>query len=227
MKFEKRQKARELRIGGKSVPNIAKELGVAKSSVSMWVRDIQLTEEQRKNFGTNQGKHLLAFSQERKISSLKLRQKYQEDGRKRAAEHDLLHCMGCMLFWAEGTKDKNTITFTNSDVHMLRIFLRFLRECFHVTNNQITVRINCFIKHEADWESVKLYWKNELGIDESMFRKPTTKVTDVVENYGVCALTVCNTELAQQIYGSIQEYGGFNNGMCLENKRTRRSNQMS
>jgi len=39
--------ARDLRSKGCSLNSIAKELGVAKSSVSMWVKDVPLTEEQR------------------------------------------------------------------------------------------------------------------------------------------------------------------------------------
>lgn len=48
MKQDKRAEARRLRQEqGLSVNQICKQLGVAKSSVSVWVRDIQLTEEQK------------------------------------------------------------------------------------------------------------------------------------------------------------------------------------
>lgn len=42
-----RQKARELRLEGLSVNKIAELLSVAKSSVSLWVRDIRLPEKQK------------------------------------------------------------------------------------------------------------------------------------------------------------------------------------
>jgi|FLYN01.1.fsa_nt_gi transposase len=43
MKKEEREKARELRRAGHSVKEICRMLGVAKSSVSAWVRDFEET----------------------------------------------------------------------------------------------------------------------------------------------------------------------------------------
>src|SRR3989338_10682663 len=48
MKLLEKQKARELRKQGKSINEIVKEAGLSKASVSDWVRDINLTHEQRK-----------------------------------------------------------------------------------------------------------------------------------------------------------------------------------
>jgi len=48
MKFEKRLEARKLRQQGLPIGQIANILACAKSSVSTWVRDIVLTEEQIK-----------------------------------------------------------------------------------------------------------------------------------------------------------------------------------
>ena len=46
-KDDMKEKARTLRRNGRSVKEIEKKLGVARSSVSVWVRDIKLTEEQK------------------------------------------------------------------------------------------------------------------------------------------------------------------------------------
>jgi hypothetical protein len=49
MREKKKEKegAREMRAEGMTIPNIAKQLGVALSSVSAWVKDVELTKEQR------------------------------------------------------------------------------------------------------------------------------------------------------------------------------------
>ena len=47
MKVIEREKARELRKQGRSINQIVEEAGLTKSSVSLWVRDIILTKEQR------------------------------------------------------------------------------------------------------------------------------------------------------------------------------------
>jgi len=46
MKREIREQARVLRFQGMSVRDICLTLGVAKSSISLWVRDIELTQDQ-------------------------------------------------------------------------------------------------------------------------------------------------------------------------------------
>ncbi len=52
-KTQQKIKARELRRKGVSVKTIATELGVAKSTVSLWVRDIILTVEQLEKIRRN------------------------------------------------------------------------------------------------------------------------------------------------------------------------------
>ena len=46
MRFEEKQRARELRGLGWSYNDILSEVGVSKSTLSLWLRDIPLTEEQ-------------------------------------------------------------------------------------------------------------------------------------------------------------------------------------
>lgn len=55
MKTEQREAARELRRQGRSVNEIVRELGVAKSSVSLWVRDVELTAEQQHELHNRRG----------------------------------------------------------------------------------------------------------------------------------------------------------------------------
>ena len=47
MKTDERNEARRLRALGWSIREIQAHLGVARSSVSIWVRDVPLTQEQR------------------------------------------------------------------------------------------------------------------------------------------------------------------------------------
>lgn len=55
MKKDKQDKARELRVQGNSLSKIAKELGVSKSSVSLWVRDLMLSSELTKKLNMSGG----------------------------------------------------------------------------------------------------------------------------------------------------------------------------
>lgn len=51
-KITEKERACEMRAQGQTIPEIAHKLGVTKGSVSVWVRDVRLTEEQRKNIKT-------------------------------------------------------------------------------------------------------------------------------------------------------------------------------
>src|SRR5260370_10227949 len=117
MKSEKRKEARRLRQElGLSINQICKHLGVAKSSVSVWVRDIQLTHEQKQ---TLEQQHYAYRAQANGATNARkyreIRRQYQDEGRANAREHDPLHIAGCMLYWAEGRKNKNWLVLTNSN----------------------------------------------------------------------------------------------------------------
>ena len=55
---------------------------------------------------------------------------------------------GCMLYWGEGSKKRNSVQFTNSDADMLELFLRFLRQCYGVLDERVAFSVNCFT-HDA------------------------------------------------------------------------------
>lgn len=226
MKSEKRIKARELRSQGMAIKKIAEELNVSPSSISLWVRDIALSTEQIE-FLKQQNpifNNQLHGSKVRAEDAREIRLEYQMAGRLQAKKINLLHQAGCMLFWAEGKKNKNTCSFTNSDAEMIKLFIKFLRECFYVTNDKITLTINCYTTNGLSKENIENYWLSILQLDFSSLRKGQENLrprsaTNAVRHhkllYGVVCLSVNSTEIVQHIYGAIQEYAGFNNNFML------------
>ena len=132
VKLIERDEARRLRREeGLAIRLIAEQLGVSKSSVSVWTRDIELTEEQHERLRQANPIH------NQQLRGQGSRRRDRPLGAARGAgaragaagQADLLHLQGCMLFWAEGSRRRNSVVFTNSDVEMHRVFLRFLRWC--------------------------------------------------------------------------------------------------
>lgn len=216
-----RAAARELRTQGWSYKKIAAELGVSVASVFNWSRDIELTEEQI-NF--NQGRGIPADSEvvNRRARSWVLKNQerrlaFQDEGRRRAIESDALHEAGCMLYWAEGAKHKNTVTFCNSDLHMIKFFLRFLRYSFGLQSDDFTLRLNVYLGNGLTVQQIEDHWLEGLGLPRSCLRAhqidhfPTSSSgKKKTLPYGVCSLRVKrSTWVAQHIFGAIQEYGGF------------------
>jgi hypothetical protein len=204
---------------GRSIREITKLVGVSKSSVSLWVRDIELTREQHEALRRRN----VAYDRQNlgnKIWSAQCRDRrvtWQEGGRAAARRGDPFHAAGCMLYWAEGTKTRNAAQMTNSDPEVLRFFVRFLRQYFQVPDDQFAVTCNLFADHLARQDQAERFWLDTLGLPPSSLRKSIVNVYSKYSQkkrknilpYGTCRASVSRTQVVQTIFGAIQEYGGF------------------
>jgi hypothetical protein len=152
------------------------------------------------------------------------RQGEQESGRELARRRDLLHAAGAMLFWAEGSRARNCMVFTNSDPQMVSFFVCFLRRCYEVADQGFAVTCNLFADHIAEQREIEDYWLETLGLPRSCLRKSIVNVYSKHSQkkrrnklrYGTCRLVVYDTALVQSIYGAIQEYAGFDRPEWLD-----------
>lgn len=218
MKPEKREEARRLRQQGLSINQICKQMGAAKSSVSMWIRDIQLTDEQKKALEIQHYAYRAqangGATNSRKFREL--RRQYQEEGRLKARENDPLHLAGCMLYWGEGTKARNALTLANSDPDLLCFYLRFLRESLMVEEIQITLRIMCYTNNGLTQADIENYWLEKFQLPHECLGKTLVNMQPRSSQqkgrkllYGTCDIAIYNTRLVQHVLGAIQEYTGI------------------
>ena len=179
MKQDKREEARRLRReNGMAITDICKQIGVAKSSVSVWVRDIVLTEEQQ---AALHKQHYAYWAQTRgahtnAIRGHERRVIYQEEGRIKAREGDPLHLAGCMLYWGEGAKNRNSLKMSNSDTGMLTFYTRFLRESLKVDNDRIVLRIVCYLGNGLSQQEIERYWLEVLNLPITCLRRTTVNI---------------------------------------------------
>jgi hypothetical protein len=222
MNEELKVKACELRKQGISIIKIAEQLGVAKSSISVWTRGVTLTKTQKAKLLTREitDEQALAHSNIFRIRRLAA----QDVGKQRVYKEDALYIAGCMLYWGEGNKHKNVATLANAEPAMLILFKKFLMKFFGVKNEDITITINCYTDHHS-FDEIKDYWLSKLKLPESCLRKSqvnnrpkTSKGKMNHSEYGTCYLCVCDTKIVQEIYGAIQEYAGFTNSEWLNGK---------
>jgi len=128
-----------------------------------------------------------------------------------------MHAAGCMLYWAEGSRDRNAVTFTNSDPEMLGFFMRFLRLSFAVSDKRVAVTCNLFADHLHRQCEIEDFWLAKLQLPRSRLRSSTVNRYSKYSQkkrrnklpYGTCRLSIYDTRLTQHIYGAIQEYAGF------------------
>lgn len=98
-KIQEYEKAIELRKQGMSTPKIAKELKVSKSSVFGWVKNVEITQEQRNELFKNKNKNSnwrIGVDKHVQVCKDK-RLLYQDLGKKEIKVDTWEHAAGCML----------------------------------------------------------------------------------------------------------------------------------
>lgn len=220
-KVHERQEARRLRREGVPYKRIAEKLGVAVSSVYSWTSDIGLTpEQQSRNLrgpdGPQGAEHMRRMAASWSAMQRSRRQQWQEEGRSAARLGNSLHHAGCMLYWAEGAKDRNRIQFTNSDAEMLAVFRRFLTDALGIPRRAIRLMINVYTNNGLSIDEIQAYWLARLDLPADCARAHTLNHMPTSSSgrgrrlpYGVCTLRVNSTPKVQHIFGAIQEYAEF------------------
>jgi transposase len=179
-KDELRARARDLRTQGLDYEDIAAALGVAKASVSLWVRDLPRPAR-------------LSYAECRKRSAEGV-QRYWAAERpvreaRRAAERaaaaaqigDLtdreLLIAGAIAYWCEGAKSKpprfaEQVTFINSDPHLIMLFLRFL-DRRGIDRERLRYQVH--IHETAGVEAATRYWAEVAEAKPEQFNRPHIK----------------------------------------------------
>lgn len=168
------ERARELRLQGLSLKEIADQLGVSKSSVSLWVRDLGVVIEQRRNgwWNSTDNPHP---TRQRKLAEI---EEMNERGHARlgSLNEQAYLAAGAALYAGEGGKSDGRVTFPNSDPAMITFFLSWLRHFFDVDESRLRVRL--YLHDGLDVDGAVEYWSMLTGIPPSQFTKPYRAVPD-------------------------------------------------
>jgi transposase-like protein len=111
VKTAERIEARRLRRDeGRSIKDIARRVGVSQSSVSIWVRDIQLTPEQHGRLQEANGLHFRQILAHAALAERhrQRRTAAQMEGRRHARAADPFHAAGCMHVYSKYSQKKRT-----------------------------------------------------------------------------------------------------------------------
>jgi hypothetical protein len=172
-KIQQQQRARQLRAQAWTVPDIAKELGVSKSSVSRWVRAVEFTPNPRRhNHWTRDNPHPMQVAKEAEI------ERCDTEGKEmigRLSEREFL-IAGAALYAGEGFKSDTSVGMANTDPAILVVFVAWLRRCFAVDESRLRVKL--YLHEGLDLEAAEAYWSELLRIPRSQFRKPYRAVAD-------------------------------------------------
>lgn len=217
-KSREKLRARELRAKGKSIKWIAKELLVSPGSVSLWCRDVRLSEEQIEQLQKQAkdpyyGKRLDNVLKQQRIRKEKTR-RLKREGRElinEISKRELL-LIGTALYWAEGYKKDSQAGLGSSDPIMILMIVKWLKECFGYKLDDLMFRVTVNEAHEYRIDSIVNYWANLLEVGRDKFHKPfyqRVKWKKVYENpekyYGVLRIRVRKSvDFLRKIHGMIE-----------------------
>src|SRR3989338_7570120 len=179
-KFQQKIKARKLRRNGLSIMDIAKRVNVSKGSVSLWCRDIILTEEQSRKLSQgrflagSRGRFLGAESNRRKkVEMIKSCVAWSKTILNSFSERDLL-ISGIALYWAEGSKAETTgsFIFVNSDHAMIKFMYIWLRKVMKIPKESMKPRLAINEIHKPRIDKVLRFWSDLLKLPVNQFGNP-------------------------------------------------------
>lgn len=189
------QKARKLREKGISTKEITKQLHIEKTTILRWCADIP----------SKNPFHLYA-------------QKLRENEKKKSTKivkrilitEEKAKFLASILYWCEGAKypSTNFVAFTNSDINLVKTFLKLFRLGFHPVEDKIRIHLQLHTTHNK--KKVLSFWSSSLDIPKSQFYKPTitkpTKNRKRMNYMGTCTIRYYRLYSLLEITGIFEEF---------------------
>lgn len=203
----RRNLARSLRNGGYSYSEIQKFVSVPKSTLSYWFQDIVLTSPQKDRLWQKRSEAAKRGTAERSKRVAEAIEEIQQSSAKdigKIAKRELW-LMGVMMYWRNYNKAdiKKGVHFSSTDPHLIRLFLKWLKEIGQLDDREIVFDI--FVRAKQAPQVVS-YWAKETGFMLEAFHvyKYKNKASLKADN-GLLRIRVrASSMLARQLSGWIQ-----------------------
>ncbi len=206
------EKAVQLRNSGKSYSQITKELGVVKSTLSGWLKDLPTSQHivftNRKEWLAKiQPMGVRAIKEKRQLEINNIIKKVNSEVEQWNFLNDkqVQNAFLSLLYWAEGQKlpeRGSPMKFANTDPRLILLFVKMLKNCYNIDPKKIRVRLYLHWYHKE--KEVKNFWKELLNIEDSQFyrvyRKKRSKQKRFRKNsMGICFVVYQSVDLRQEI----------------------------
>ena len=211
-KIKEKELALQLRKQGRSYNQSKKEVGVSKSTLSIWLKNLPLSRKRLKE--------LRDWSQIR-IEKYRATRSKQREGilntiyneQKKAIfpiSKRELFISGLFFYWGEGGKTVlSQLSFSNTDPSAIRAFVSWLEKCLNVKKEKVKIRLHLY--ENMDIGSETNYWKKIIGVSQNQFRSPYIKKTKTHSisygngyNHGTCNIILGNAILSKRVLMAIK-----------------------
>jgi hypothetical protein len=200
-KLSEQRAARQLRARGATLSDIAHQLGVSRSSVSLWVRDVDFEAAPRRP-ARRRGPNALQRRKAAEVAALRV------EGVLRIGvlSPQAFLAAGAALYAGEGTKRDGMVAFANTDPRMVALFCAWLRRYFEIDEARLRVRL--YLHQGLDLDAAQAHWSQVTGIPLTQFRAAYRAASDPTirsakHPLGCAYVTYCCSRTHRAIMGMI------------------------
>ncbi len=209
-----REQAIKLRIEGHTYGQIRRTLGVSKSTLSGWLKNLPLSSEQTILLTKNKSlakdlaieKYRITRTNQR-LERIKKVLIQQEKALLPLSKRELFFA-GLFLYWGEGAKLRGRVSISNTDPKIIKFALFWMTEILNIPSDKILVRLHLY--KDMNGEEVISFWSACLNLPKEQFGKPYIKksnregLTYKSFGHGTCNLHYGSVALSDMIAMSIK-----------------------
>ena len=210
--IDTKNKIIDLRKTGLSINELNKKTGVTKSTLSLWLRDVKLSDKGKERLIKRITSARFNTAEKRKAQTRTLEQRYLEEAKAEIINNPNYEKIICaIMYWCEGNKSvKDGVTFTNSDPTLISKYLELLRKSFDIDERKFHPCIHLHEYHSPDKQLA--FWSKITRIKEQQFIRPYLKPNTGKykrEGYQGCiSLRYSDNDLARRIMAVAKAYLG-------------------
>ena len=174
--FSLKSKATEFRKRGFSVRYVENKLGIPRSTLSGWFRNVELSKKQRQKLKMDGRRALIAarkkaviWHNEQKENRLKIA-KIDADkvlSKIEMNDRNIIELSLAMLYLGEGLKARTETGMGNSDPLILNFFISVLKRYYNLPISKIKCELH--LRADQDENKMKRFWSRSLDIPIANF----------------------------------------------------------
>lgn len=213
---EKHLQAIKLRKQGQSYSQIKKQLGVSKSSLSLWLRKFPLSKKRIRELGGLNEQRIERFRNTMHAKKMSRLQRVYKEQHKNLLPLTFreLYIAGLFLYWGEGLKASPAmVSVSNSDPRVIKFAIYWFTHMLHVSAEKLRIRIHLY--SDMDIYKEIRFWSKTLHISQKQFIKPYIKKTTIKSlvhkgfGHGTCDVTFGDVSLREKIMMGIQSVSDY------------------
>ncbi|MEO8637897.1 MAG: hypothetical protein ABI430_03290 [Candidatus Taylorbacteria bacterium] len=172
---QERSDAIRLRKLGHSYRDIQAKVPVGKSTLSLWLSGLHLTDMERallkKRVIEQKGSGIVSASRANRMRKSVREKKVHEIARQEFKENirDKFFFVGIALYWAEGGKRSGCFQFVNSDPDMALLMIKWVERYLRIPKNGLKYKL--FIHKPYEHDKVDKLWSQIIQVPAHVFLK--------------------------------------------------------